>query len=110
VSWVTSLARPEIVQLKSYEHATWEIGLERLHANELPWRAAAACWCTAATCAALCADSDAHVDAAIESICDSACERAFDAPSSACLCAPSSASFRLPLSSVTWPRCWSAYE
>jgi len=41
VSWVTSLARPEIVQLKSYEHATWEIGLERLHANELPWRAAA---------------------------------------------------------------------
>src|SRR5262249_7415362 len=32
--------RPEILQLKSYEHAAWEIGLERLHANELPWRGA----------------------------------------------------------------------
>ncbi len=39
MSWVSALARPEIVQLKSYEHATWEIGLDRLHANELPWRA-----------------------------------------------------------------------
>lgn len=39
MSWITELARPEIANLKSYEHATWEIGLERLHANELPWRA-----------------------------------------------------------------------
>jgi histidinol-phosphate aminotransferase len=39
MSWITTLARPEIAQLKSYEHASWEIGLERLHANELPWRA-----------------------------------------------------------------------
>ncbi len=38
MSWITSLARPEIANLKSYEHAAWEIGLERLHANELPWR------------------------------------------------------------------------
>jgi histidinol-phosphate aminotransferase len=38
VSWVTELARPEIVALKPYEHAVWEPGLERLHANELPWR------------------------------------------------------------------------
>lgn len=32
------LARPEIVELAAYEHAAWEPGLERLHANELPWR------------------------------------------------------------------------
>jgi histidinol-phosphate aminotransferase len=38
VSWVTQLARPEIVALKAYEHAVWEPQLERLHANELPWR------------------------------------------------------------------------
>jgi histidinol-phosphate aminotransferase len=38
VSWVTELARPEIVALKAYEHASWEPTLERLHANELPWR------------------------------------------------------------------------
>ncbi len=38
MSWVTELARPEIVALKPYEHASWEPGLERLHANELPWR------------------------------------------------------------------------
>jgi histidinol-phosphate aminotransferase len=38
VSWVTQLARPEIVALKAYEHAAWEPTLERLHANELPWR------------------------------------------------------------------------
>ena len=24
---------------KAYEHASWEPALERLHANELPWRA-----------------------------------------------------------------------
>ena len=39
MSWVTEIARPEIVALKPYEHASWEPTLERLHANELPWRA-----------------------------------------------------------------------
>jgi histidinol-phosphate aminotransferase len=39
MSWVTQLARPDIVALKPYEHAAWEPGLTRLHANELPWRA-----------------------------------------------------------------------
>jgi histidinol-phosphate aminotransferase len=38
VSWVTQLARPDIVALKPYEYASWEPKLERLHANELPWR------------------------------------------------------------------------
>jgi len=38
MSWVRELARAEIVSLKPYEHAAWEPGLERLHANELPWR------------------------------------------------------------------------
>jgi histidinol-phosphate aminotransferase len=38
MSWVTQLARPDIVALKAYEHAVWEPSLERLHANELPWR------------------------------------------------------------------------
>jgi histidinol-phosphate aminotransferase len=38
VSWVSELARPDIVALKAYEHASWEPSLERLHANELPWR------------------------------------------------------------------------
>lgn len=38
MSWVSELARPEIVALKPYEHAAWEPNLERLHANELPWR------------------------------------------------------------------------
>jgi histidinol-phosphate aminotransferase len=40
MSWVHELARPDIVALEPYEHASWEPGLERLHANELPWRAA----------------------------------------------------------------------
>lgn len=40
MSWVQDLARPDIVALKPYEHASWEPGLERLHANELPWRPA----------------------------------------------------------------------
>jgi histidinol-phosphate aminotransferase len=39
MSWVSELARPDIVALKAYEHASWEPTLERLHANELPWRA-----------------------------------------------------------------------
>lgn len=38
MSWVSELARPDIVALKAYEHASWEPTLERLHANELPWR------------------------------------------------------------------------
>ncbi len=41
MSWITRRARPEIVALKAYEHATWEPSLERLHANELPWRSLA---------------------------------------------------------------------
>jgi len=39
MSWLAELARPEIRALRPYEHATWEPGLVRLHANELPWRA-----------------------------------------------------------------------
>jgi histidinol-phosphate aminotransferase len=39
MSWLTDIARPEIQALKAYEHALWEPGLIRLHANELPWRA-----------------------------------------------------------------------
>lgn len=38
MSWVSELARPEIRALKPYQHAAWEPQLERLHANELPWR------------------------------------------------------------------------
>jgi histidinol-phosphate aminotransferase len=38
MTWVTELPRPDIVALKAYEHAVWEPELERLHANELPWR------------------------------------------------------------------------
>ena len=38
MSWIQELARPDIVALKPYEHASWEPSLERLHANELPWR------------------------------------------------------------------------
>ncbi|MFZ0501861.1 MAG: histidinol-phosphate transaminase, partial [Steroidobacteraceae bacterium] len=40
MSWVQELARADIVALKPYEHASWEPSLERLHANELPWRPA----------------------------------------------------------------------
>jgi histidinol-phosphate aminotransferase len=39
MSWLTDIARSEIRALKAYEHASWEPGLVRLHANELPWRA-----------------------------------------------------------------------
>jgi histidinol-phosphate aminotransferase len=39
MSWLSDIARAEIVALKAYEHAHWEPGLVRLHANELPWRA-----------------------------------------------------------------------
>jgi histidinol-phosphate aminotransferase len=38
MSWLSDIARPDIVALKAYEHASWEPPLERLHANELPWR------------------------------------------------------------------------
>ncbi|MBC8027648.1 MAG: histidinol-phosphate transaminase [Steroidobacteraceae bacterium] len=36
---VLSLARPEIVALKAYSHASWDPAFDRMHANELPWRA-----------------------------------------------------------------------
>ncbi|MEJ0006856.1 MAG: histidinol-phosphate transaminase [Steroidobacteraceae bacterium] len=34
----TSIARPDILTVDPYEHAVWDPALERLHANELPWR------------------------------------------------------------------------
>lgn len=34
---VTALARPEIRELKAYEHASWDPKFDRLHANESPW-------------------------------------------------------------------------
>ncbi|HEY6123703.1 MAG TPA: histidinol-phosphate transaminase [Steroidobacteraceae bacterium] len=36
---ILALARPDIVALKPYSHASWDPAFERLHANELPWRA-----------------------------------------------------------------------
>ncbi len=39
ISPTLALARPDILTLQAYEHALWDPGLERLHANELPWRA-----------------------------------------------------------------------
>ena len=39
MNWITGIARPEILALQPYQHAAWEPGLVRLHANELPWRA-----------------------------------------------------------------------
>jgi histidinol-phosphate aminotransferase len=41
MSGILALARPEIVALKAYSHASWDPAFERLHANELPWRAEA---------------------------------------------------------------------
>ncbi len=41
MSWLLDIARPEIRAIRPYEHASWEPGLVRLHANELPWRQAA---------------------------------------------------------------------
>lgn len=38
MSWVSELARPEILALTPYQHAAWEPTLTRMHANELPWR------------------------------------------------------------------------
>jgi histidinol-phosphate aminotransferase len=39
VSGILALARPDIVALKAYSHASWDPAFDRLHANELPWRA-----------------------------------------------------------------------
>ena len=41
MSWITDIARPDIQALAPYQHAVWEPGLVRLHANELPWRSGA---------------------------------------------------------------------
>jgi histidinol-phosphate aminotransferase len=39
MSKVLELARPDILSLQPYQHAAWEPSLERMHANEMPWRA-----------------------------------------------------------------------
>ena len=39
MSNILALARPDIIALKAYSHASWDPAFERLHANELPWRA-----------------------------------------------------------------------
>jgi histidinol-phosphate aminotransferase len=39
VNDILALARPEIVALRAYSHASWDPAFDRLHANELPWRA-----------------------------------------------------------------------
>ena len=36
---ILDLARPDILALQPYQHAAWEPALERMHANEMPWRA-----------------------------------------------------------------------
>ncbi len=36
---ILQLARPDILQLQPYQHAAWDPSLERMHANEMPWRA-----------------------------------------------------------------------
>lgn len=36
---ILQLARPDILSLQPYQHAAWEPTLERMHANEMPWRA-----------------------------------------------------------------------
>lgn len=36
---ILALARPDIVALQPYSHASWDPAFDRLHANELPWRA-----------------------------------------------------------------------
>jgi histidinol-phosphate aminotransferase len=36
---ILDLARPDILSLQPYQHAAWEPSLERMHANEMPWRA-----------------------------------------------------------------------
>ena len=37
-AWVVERARADIRALTPYSHAAWEPSLERMHANELPWR------------------------------------------------------------------------
>jgi histidinol-phosphate aminotransferase len=39
VNPVLALARPDILELQAYQHAAWDPSLERMHANEMPWRA-----------------------------------------------------------------------
>jgi histidinol-phosphate aminotransferase len=39
VTDILALARPDIIALKPYSHASWDPAFDRLHANELPWRA-----------------------------------------------------------------------
>jgi histidinol-phosphate aminotransferase len=39
MSGILALARPDILALKAYSHASWNPAFDRLHANELPWRA-----------------------------------------------------------------------
>ena len=36
---ILALARPDILEMEPYQHARWDPSLERLHANEMPWRA-----------------------------------------------------------------------
>lgn len=36
---VLDLARPDILKLQPYQHAAWDPSLDRMHANEMPWRA-----------------------------------------------------------------------
>jgi len=36
---ILRLARPDILELQPYQHAAWDPSLERMHANEMPWRA-----------------------------------------------------------------------
>lgn len=38
-SSILQLARPDILELQPYQHAAWDPSLERMHANEMPWRA-----------------------------------------------------------------------
>lgn len=39
MSSVLALARPDILELQPYQHAAWDPSHERMHANEMPWRA-----------------------------------------------------------------------
>jgi len=39
MSDILALARPDIIALQAYSHASWDPTFDRLHANELPWRA-----------------------------------------------------------------------
>jgi histidinol-phosphate aminotransferase len=38
MSLLDRIARPEILSLEPYRHAAWDPALERMHANENPWR------------------------------------------------------------------------